>query len=124
MWPSGESAGSDTESGNFVSCTHCERSGTREELRHDRATPIASIADANAAIVESVRHGRQPRIAGTRWCGPRRSVEISFAYSHCAAGLSGREGDAPGSWRTAPTKREPRLGTVSMNGGSSPKAFR
>src|ERR1700746_3267876 len=105
MWPSGESAGSDTESENSVSCTHCERSGTGEELRHDRATPIASIADADAAIVESVRHGRRLLIAATRWCGARRSAEISVANSRCAAGSSGREGDAPGNWRTAPTKR-------------------
>src|SRR5579859_4175070 len=101
MWPSGESAGSDTESGNLVSCTHCERSGMRVELRHHTAAPIARIASAVAASAASLRLDRLALEGNTpaRACSDeRRSVDGSLAKSRCAF-------SALGNWRTAPTKR-------------------
>src|SRR5579862_4011331 len=85
MWPSGESAGSDTESGNFVNCTHCERSGGCVELRHSRAPPIVTVAKTVAAIAASLKLDRLAFEGTTATCsGERRSVDSSLANPRCS----------------------------------------
>ena len=52
--PSGERAGCATESGKFVSSTHCERSTGRAGLRNQTSV-AASIARTTAAAIAASR---------------------------------------------------------------------